>query len=299
MGGSGRSYISQEDINKRISEARQRLAEQQDDAAVNSLLREALIDINDRDVELVSERLDQIEEAFEDEVAFDRILFGGSVAKHTYVDGMSDIDSLVILRDDSLSPNEAKSELHDALLSQIGSNGVEGVTVGDLAVTVKYSDGSMIQLLPAVQVGGGLSISSPTGRDWSGIEPQRFSSRLTNVNQQQNGTVVPTIKLAKSILKTELGDKSLTGYHVEALAVRAFQGYNGRQSPKQMLLHFFSQASHDVVTSIQDVTGQSFSVDTYLGRSNSPARSSLSDDLARLSEDLSGRSLSQWRAMFQ
>src|SRR5579885_3634181 len=49
-----------------------------------------------KDTELVRERLDRVKQELQDETeaSYDQ-LFGGSVAKHTYVDGLSDIDSLL------------------------------------------------------------------------------------------------------------------------------------------------------------------------------------------------------------
>ena len=49
-----------------------------------------LRDYNERDVEKVRERLDALKVALQDSIegSFDQ-LFGGSVAKHTYVDGLN------------------------------------------------------------------------------------------------------------------------------------------------------------------------------------------------------------------
>ena len=299
MGGSGRAHISHHEVSQRTNEARQRLDDEKNDALINAFRREVLVAINDRDIDLVNLRLDEIEEAFEDEIDFYRVLFGGSISKHTYVDGMSDIDALVVLRDASLDPDEAKKSIHDAIANQASSRDISEIRIGKLAVTIEYGDGSEIQLLPAIEARGKLSISSPDGQAWDDIEPRLFTSRLTSINQRQNNMVVPTIKLAKVILNSELRDNAPGGYHVEALAVRAFQDYTGRHTPKRMLIHQFNSASQDVLTRVQDVTGQSRYVDASLGNPYSAARANLSRELSSLAERLSTQPISRWRTSFE
>ena len=43
------------------------------------------------------------------------------------------------------------------------------VWTGNLAVTVKYSDGHEIQLLPAIRTRNGYRIANPTRNEWSGV----------------------------------------------------------------------------------------------------------------------------------
>ena len=71
----------------------------QHDSEINRVLADLLGQYNRRDVELTRTRLDEIERELEDslETTLD-MRFGGSVAKHTYVDGLSDVDTLAILR---------------------------------------------------------------------------------------------------------------------------------------------------------------------------------------------------------
>src|SRR6266550_7375312 len=97
MGGSGVRY-SESDLTKLREEAQERLDRSRLDADVNAFLQHELIDLNSRNTEKVNQRLGEVEEALEGTLReFDRVLFGGSVAKHTYVDGVSDIDSIIVL----------------------------------------------------------------------------------------------------------------------------------------------------------------------------------------------------------
>ena len=62
---------------------------------MSSLLGELLASANSRDVSLDQERLDYIKEELSRSLESSTDLrFGGAVAKHTYVDGLSDIDCL-------------------------------------------------------------------------------------------------------------------------------------------------------------------------------------------------------------
>src|SRR6266508_6095696 len=129
--------------------ARRDLQQQELLTDINSYLAEQLTAFNDRDTETVNDRLEQIAEALGEAVeGLDRLMFGGSVAKHTYVDGLSDVDALVILRgQQSDDPAELIRAFAASLQHALPAGTV--VTAGNLAVTVTYSDGSEVQLLPA------------------------------------------------------------------------------------------------------------------------------------------------------
>ena len=305
MGGSGGgSYLRAGDIEALRDEAKQRLEKSRNDAEINTFLQQQLVNINNRDADKVTQYLEHIEGALQDQTeAIDRLLFGGSVAKHTYVDGLSDIDSLVILKDPTAkdrSPAEIRNEFMEALRGKLPQGDVAGMRVGNMAVTIEYRDGTEIQLLPAVQSGGEIHISSPDGRSWIQIHPQEFARTLTEANQNQGGTVVPVIKLAKAILFAKLGDKSPSGYHVECLAVSAFKEYTGSRTPKAMLTHFFDYAASDVLKPIRDVTGQSRHVDGDLGGPGSPDRSEMSHALEQIAWTMAhGREVSEWRRLME
>ena len=97
----------------------------------------------------------------------ERLLFGGSVAKRTYVDGLSDVDALVLLEGDSLkemSPEEVRRDFAESLRRALPQGNVQEIREGAIAVTIEYNDGTEIQLLPAVRTADGISISSPDGK---------------------------------------------------------------------------------------------------------------------------------------
>jgi hypothetical protein len=236
-------------------------------------LDELLAAYNDRDRKLVTDRLEPVVEALCDEHdgPFDR-LFGGSVAKHTYVDGLSDIDCLIKLDDSELHGHAPKDALERIAAIAAGVSDAE-VKVGRMAVTLKFDDGMEIQLLPALShKGDRLRIPSTDGEDWSTIDPQAFRGALTKRNEECGGKLVPTIKLAKAVLANLDEVPGLSGYHVESLAIAAFKGYDGTRTTAAMLPAFFERARTLVLSPIKDSTGQSVHVDADLGEADSEAR---------------------------
>ncbi len=306
MGGSGGrgSYrLTMSDIGKIREEAQARLQRSRTDADVNAALQQELVQINDRNIALVGRRLDDIEAVIQGEVEeFDRVLFAGSVAKHTYVDGLSDIDALVLLSGQTIgdrSPTEVRLELRDMLAERLNMGDIETIEVGRMAVTVKYRDGLEIQLLPAGDRGEGPAISSSSGNEWVRINPAAFAARLTKVNATQAGGVVPAIKLAKAVIANQLPEESRpTGYHIESLAITAFETYDGPRTPSAMVQHFFEQAGQDVLRPIRDVTGQSRYVDEYLGEDGSGPRRALSRQFTQIARRMRrANSGAEWVAL--
>jgi len=235
-----------------------------------------------RDIEATKLHLETVKQALGKDIegTID-LLFGGSVAKHTYVDGMSDIDSLVILNKTELkdlSPQEVRKYLSACLKERLPNTEIQK---GDLAVTVKFKD-IEIQLLPAIKYKSGFRIPDASGKDWSFIKPKEFTDILAKVNADNGYKLIPTIKLAKSIVSGLPDNRRLTGYHIEALAVETFQQYSGPRTPKDMLRHFFLEAQRLVMSPVKDRTGQSIHVDDYLGAKNSLERKMVADSLGRI-----------------
>ena len=303
MGGSGAGGVFREsDIESLREEARRRLEESQTDSAVNSVLQQELTYINDRDVELINGHLDAIQEALADGGhQVERLRFGGSVAKHTYVDGLSDVDALVLLGGDSVNeqpPDVVRRDFVESLRRALPLGEVKDIREGAMAVTIEYTDGTEIQVLPATNTPKGIAVSSSDGKSWSSIQPQAFAQALTKTNQDQGGRVVPAIKLAKAVLANKLGEGAINGYHVEALAIDAFRAYSGPRTPKDMLTQLVEHASERVLHPIPDVTGQSRHVDEYLGGANSASRRSLSKSLMELAATMSGaQSVDVWESL--
>ena len=306
MGGSGGGgWIKPFDIAREVRQAEQQVQSEGFQTDLSGLFTQLLARFNDRDVPLVRRRLDEIlaalGEALDDKV--DQI-YGGSVAKHTYVDGLSDIDCLLVVNGTDLEKEGPRAALAtvEKILGEKLKDQAE-VSVGNLAVTVRYGDGMEVQLLPAVKSGDALKI--PSSRDqsrWSAVDPQKFHAGLSKYNAQCDGKLVPTIKLAKAIIGQLPDAHQLSGYHIESLAIDAFKGYTGTKTATAMLPVFFERAKERVLRPMTDSTGQSVHVDGYMGAPNSAERQNASHILGRIAKRMvnasAAGSLPQWKDLF-
>ena len=206
-------------------------------------------------------------------------IFGGSVRRGTDMAGLSDVDALLIVDESSLRnrpPAEVIAYVRDVIQGQIFFSAFGTVTTGDLAVTISYSDGTEIQLLPAIRTAsGGVRIAEPGSTGWSNVvRPEIFAEELSAVNQANHGRVTPAIKLAKAIADYHITrkDRKISGYHMESLAIDAFTDYRGSLDPRSMLDCLLTHSMTAVMKPIFDSTGQSRHVDEYLGPAQSKRR---------------------------
>jgi hypothetical protein len=301
-GGGGNRYTgpTPEQVLRKVDQAREKERERLN-KQVNDLLESLLARFNDRDTAEVSERLERISELLGEVAELDTLLLGGSVAKHTAVNGLSDVDALVILDRDKVasdSPESLIDSFHDLLWDKLPRSQVEEVDKGRMAVTVRYLDTQEIQLLPALRSGQTISIAGPDGKSWHDTKPRLFQRALTSANAASNQALVPTIKLVKSIVGDLPPQKQLTGYHIESLAVDAAKNYDGVKIPRALLLHVLGHSASRVLRPIADVTGQSRTVDAYLGDADSTRRRNISQALSGVKRRLeTAATLGQWRAV--
>lgn len=285
MGGGGGVFggsRSPERIADKIREMSEESAAQFE-AELASEFSGLLAEFNTRNSAETEQRLSAIRELLADVLdgSFDT-LFGGSVAKHTYVDGISDVDSMLILSGVIAEgdPNTVLLQVSNALRARLSPS--ETITVGKVAITVSYPDGSELQLIPTVRHEGKLRVPAWESNTWSTIDPEQFRAALTKRNADCGGKLIPTLKLAKSVNATLPEGARLSGYHIESLGVAAFRNYSDECSTVRMLPHFFRRASELVMSPMVDKTGQSVHVDSHLGPANSPERVALSHTLARI-----------------
>jgi len=309
MGGSGGGGAF---INRTPGELRDIVRKAEDkttvaafEAELGRTLGSLLGEYNGRDVETARSRLEVLKTALKGSIegSYDQ-LFGGSVAKHTYVDGLSDIDSLVLINDSALegkSPGEVLASMEKTIAEKLREKAK--VEHGRMAVTVDYGDGMVVQLLPAIRTDDQqLRVPSSRTQGWSKINPLTFQEALTRRNQECGGKLVPTIKLAKAINGQLPEGQRLSGYHMESLGIAAFRDYHGDKTTSAMLPTFLERARELVLSPIRDSTGQSVHVDDYLGVANSEARQTASHILGRLARRMrnatAAGSTAQWRALF-
>lgn len=307
MGGSGGGGFFSGEVNpEHLAESVRRSEEESEDQSfsteVSQLLGDVLSQYNDRDTEGIQAILEQVKSELSDELEDTvDLVFGGSVAKHTYIDGLSDIDALVVLKDvhaESAQPEQLIGLFADKLRARYGDS-ENVVKEGRLSVTLHLKEKS-IQLLPAVRDGDRFKIASANGKEWSEIRPKKFAKKLTESNQRLDGKLVPVIKLAKSINSTLPEQRQLSGYHIEAMAINVFKAYDGPKNSREMLKHFFKQAPDYCKRPIRDSTGQSVHVDGSLGSENSIERRVVADAYGRIGRRLenadNARQIQQWKS---
>jgi len=302
MGGTDGGFLKYKDIKRmqrEIRESEEKTTNEAFEVEVSAEINTLLADYNKRDPNAIKSHIDTIIEAIQKEIdGTCNIAFGGSYQKHTYVDGISDIDSLVLLNNSELinkSPNEVLEYFRAMLKERFPDSKID---VGKIAITVHFADKNIIQLLPAVKSGDEFKISNSSGDIWSKIKPRNFTDKLTEINKKNSDKMIPTIKIVKSINSYLPKSKQLTGYHIESLAIEAFKVYSGEKNIKKMLQHFFERAKDLVKSPIKDKSGQSVYVDEYLGRKDSIDRKQISIILDRISRRMknanSSASVEQW-----
>ncbi|MCD4795368.1 MAG: nucleotidyltransferase [Bacteroidales bacterium] len=307
MGGSGGGFFNGDgskkpsDIIEQIKREQERAKAREFESNVNQLINDALQNANDRDIEAVNTHLDTIIQSLNKEIDGNvQTVFGGSVSKHTYVDGLSDVDVLIILNKSELS-EKSPSEVNKYFAEQLSQRLPKTkISLGKLAVTAKFSDGIEVQILPSIRTETGIKIAQANGDNWSKVvKPAKFAEKLVSVNQTCNGKVVPVIKLVKSIVSEFPDKRKMSGYHIESMAVSIFSNYNGEKTSKSMLKHFFNKSVSRILSPIKDKTGQTVNTDSYLGAKDSVQRKAISDSLSGIvrkieSAERSGN-MDQWK----
>ena len=304
MGGSGGGYFSEgakpKELQQQVRQTEATTRDEKFEADVAAEINNLLSAVTQRDTGAVQSHLKEITDALDKDIEGSvGTLFGGSVAKHTYVDGLSDVDALVILNKTDLkdaNPSDVLDHFANRLRERFPKT---TITPGRMTVTIAFGDVEL-QLLPALKSGQGIRIPKGDGKDWSPIiRPDQFATKLTEINRKCGGKVIPTIKLAKAILSQLPKSQQMTGYHVESLAVEVFRNYSGDQTTKALLKHFFQSVPDLVKEPIKDSTKQSLHVDDYLGAKGSIERRIIADALGRISRGIQNadgaKSVDQWK----
>jgi hypothetical protein len=269
MGGSGGGSVQGADswrpsnLDASLERTRQREREAEVAEVIDAVIRA----INQVDTEALNRHKQTILDALNDQ--FDGVYDlrgGGSYTRHTHVSGLSDVDVLLDLgayadsdiahKDD---PSAVRREMERRLRQRLPST---EITAGKMAVTVRFRDGSEIQVLPAFRTGTGYRIPDPDGDGWTVTRPQVFARLLAERSREIGGGLRRSIKLAKLICANQGID--VHSYHLENMAMTAFDHYVGPKTAPAMLRHFFAQAKVLTLRPMPDVTGQNAHVDRYL-----------------------------------
>ena len=288
MGGSGGFSGYTNNVKSNLFSSTKNAQLSQRELEINEFLESLLKNFNNRDSVAIQRHLKEIEKVLGKNIdGLDKILFGGSISKKTFIEGTSDVDALVFL-DKSLYKNASPKELQDIFYKMLTHRFPNTqIDKGTLAVTVKFSDYE-IQLLPAFRENGKVQIADKTGNGWSRpINTLAFTDRLTKTNKMNNNKVIPVIKIVKDLFNNLPKKYQLSGYHIEALAVDAFSSYTGRATLYDMTNHLLKHSIKRVLSPMVDVTGQSGTIDSDLGSQNSIQRQQVSYHIKDISKRFS------------
>jgi Fe-S-cluster formation regulator IscX/YfhJ len=283
-----------------LAESLERTRQQAAAAEVAAIFDEAVSEINQMNTEALDRRREKVLEALQElspDVA--DLHGGGSYTRHTYVDGLSDVDllfgmgpyssSTILNKDD---PAAVIGEMKKLLRKKYPTT---KMTTGRMAVTMHFSDGLELQILPAFSYHSGYKIPDYDGKGWTVTRPQVFAERLRERNEEVDGKLLRCIKLAKRIC--HMHNVEVKSYHLENMAVRAFDRYAGPRSDEAMLRHLFNHAKTLVTTHMRDITGQNAYVDNYL--TSKTMRVGLARQMATVERDIAAAegNAEAWRDM--
>ena len=222
-----------------------------------------------------NEAEDAINEGIDDSVD---IVYAGSVAKGTYVEGISDVDNHVRINGTSLekkSPAEVKAYIRQQL-SKLPD--VKSVTETSRTVTVTYRDGTEMQYVPVIKTKNGYRVAD--GNRWSNVVYEnRFRRDFQRTNKKCGGRLTALIGILKKENANNLKGQQMSGHHIEVMANRIFKQAPASKTKTVMSMYeyYHQHASRHIMHRMCDITGQSTYVDKRsLGGPDSESRRALS-----------------------
>ena len=276
MGGSGSGLPDGNSSQNIVEPSPEKTDEKYISTQVSDFFQEKLKEINAHDYDAIDRHKGTITDKLKSECEVENVRFGGSHSTDTDVKNLSDIDILADLGDltTDKSSDQVIKDFADAIRERLPNTTISS---GVMAVTVEFSDGLKVQVLPAFRHRKGYQIPDPDGKGWIRTYPNQFASKLTSVNQKQSEQVVPTIKLIKSIC--DANNIKVSSYHVSNLALNAFKHYTGPKTCQKMLQHFFNEAKSLCVIPTPDPSGQTKYID---GDLSDRERKRMARDFARM-----------------
>ena len=229
----------------------------------------------ERHMQYRNEAEDAINEGIDDSVD---IVYAGSVAKGTYVEGISDVDNHVRINGTSLekkSPAEVKAYIRQQL-SKLPD--VKSVTETSRTVTVTYRDGTEMQFVPVIKTKNGYRVAD--GNRWSNVVYEnRFKRDFQRTNKKCGGRLTALVRFLKKENADNPKGQRMSGHHIEVMANRIFKSAPASKTHDvgTMAVYYHQHASRHIRHRMRDVTGQYTYVDKRsLGGPDSESRRALS-----------------------
>jgi hypothetical protein len=289
-------------LQQRIRRAELEAADKEFSPRLAERLNGLVARVNDRDRVVATTCLDDIRKALPGQLkeTFE-LWYGGALARHVGVSGLSDIDILLVLTTSQDGPAAALANVEQRMSETLP--GDVQVAKGPMAVALTYPGGAEIQIMPAIRTTTGLRFPAGHDDEWSLVDAEAFCEALVERDESCSMRLVPTIKLAKTINAELASGQQLSGLHIEAMAVAAFTDYDGPKTVDKMLPYLFRSMSHLVLSPIRNSSGRKIQVDAHVGRSSSAPRRLRSQALDRIARRMdnatAARSLEQWNTIIE
>jgi hypothetical protein len=302
--GGGRRFLPRKrsNLQRLIREAELEVAGKEFSPQLAERLNALVAHIDGRQRMRAGTRFQAIQTALADQLETTiELWFGGFVASHVSASGLSDADLLLVLKEPTEAPRAVLAKL-EAQLRQALPRDIE-VTKGAIGITLADPTGGDLTVVPAMRTTKILQVPSQAEDRWARLDLEAFCEQLVERNEACAMRLVPTIKLGKAIAVELPRLEQLLGYHIETMALTAFDSYRDPKTLDRMLPHFFRTMSQLVLSPIRDADGRSMHVDDYLGRANGEERKELSRALDRVARRMdnatAARSLEQWNTIIE
>jgi len=106
-------------------------------------------------------------------------------------------------------------------------------------ITMKLSE-FRLDVVPAFRFNDGTyTIPDTYRKKWLSTDPVSFSSEVTRINKNMDGTFIPLIKMVKGWNRTF--NKKLRGFHIECMMIHHYKNYKESYSYQSTLRVFFSK----------------------------------------------------------
>ncbi len=226
-----------------------------------------LEDIPDENFRILESTLSKCSSAISGTFPRSEYNFSGSITKHTFLFGGSDIDVLVFV-----PPSNPSAPAVEVKLLNEAVSGICPRTLHEHYITLNPPGGVNIDLVPAFRsIEGNVHIPDPNAQAWIPIFPNLFAEDLDALDKRHYGALKPAIRLTKWLTKRFL-TVPLLGHHIELLMFISAYWLSPTKSPLELLSSFLNSSSHLVLTPLRDTSKQRTFVDDYLGEGDSPAR---------------------------
>jgi hypothetical protein len=175
----------------------------------------------------------------------------GSYIKQTQIKPKTDIDVFLVLdpaywqKQNLQKPREMLSFVFRQLRKTYPRSTMR---LDGQAVTVAFQDGFKLDVVPAFKTKEAYMIPSLKPPEWISCNPKVHIELLTKINQAQNQTLKPLIKMVKCWKVTK--SAALRSFHIELMAARIFSNTSDAMRADlvsgypRSLSFFFQQACH-------------------------------------------------------